>query len=133
MLTDPFKPEASPEEIAQFLASLALRACRRRTVRVVSGWLDRLAALEAARITGAFARRNPRNAPPRSRRLGAHARLSANSPSPGQAENENQLNRRVELNLKIKCLYAELPDAEDLYADIRHENTHCSRPRDQVS
>ena len=74
------------------------------------GWLDRVAALEAAQITGTFA-------PPDSADR-ATALRDGLEPTPDSSatlpfcvprrQKEKQLNRRVELNLEIKRLEAEL-------------------------
>jgi hypothetical protein len=54
--TAPFQPDAPTAEEASFLASLALASLPSRDLfTLYQGWLDRLAALEAAQITGAYA------------------------------------------------------------------------------
>jgi len=96
----------SPEEIA-FLENIAVsRLPARDLFALYDGWLDRLAALDAARITGSFA------LPESSERaaavqdgLGEHARLKRElAILRARADKEKQLNRRVELNLEIKRL-----------------------------
>ena len=105
------QPDAPDAEEAAFLASLALAEQPRRDLfALYQGWLDRVAALEAARITGVFA---VRRIPPSARRRGAkHSTrtpgCSARSPAlRAQAAKEKQLNRRVDLNLEIKRLEAD--------------------------
>jgi hypothetical protein len=104
-------PDTPSTEEAGFLASIAVsRLPARDLFAVYDGLLQRLAALEAARITGAFA-------PPESAErasalregLGEHARLQRDLVIlRARADKEKQLNRRVELNLEIKRLEAEL-------------------------
>jgi hypothetical protein len=106
----------TPEtEEASFLASLAVsRLPSRDLFALYEGLLERLAALEAARITGAFA-------PPTSEERAAalldgldmHAQLRRDvAVLRTKAGKERQLNRRVELNLEIKRLEAELAAAQ---------------------
>lgn len=100
----------APNEVA-FLASLALsRLPTRDLYGLYQGWLDRVTALEAATITGAFAvpDTDERAAAQRDS-LAAHARLQHDiARLRVQAQREKQLNRRVELNLAIKRLESEL-------------------------
>jgi hypothetical protein len=108
VLLNPDKPAA---EEASFLASLAVsRLPARDLFALYDGLLERLVALEAARITGTFA-------PPESTErasalrdgLDMHARLRRDlAILRARADKEKQLNRRVELNLEIKRLEAEL-------------------------
>jgi len=108
VLLNPDKPAA---EEASFLASLAVsRLPARDLFALYEGLLERLAGLEAARITGTFA-------PPESAErasalrdgLDMHARLRRDlAILRARADKEKQLNRRVELNLEIKRLEAEL-------------------------
>jgi len=109
--TAPFQPDAPTAEEAAFLASLALASQPVGDLYTVyQGWLDRVAALEAAQITGTFA-------PPESADrasavrdgLDAHAQLQRElTVLRAKAAKEKQINRRVEINLKIKRLEAEL-------------------------
>jgi hypothetical protein len=109
--TAPFRPDAPKAEEALFLASLGLsRLPARDLFALYQGWLDRMAALEAAEITGAFA---PPDSADRASvlrdGLDTHARLQRDvAVLRAQAEKEKQLNRRVELNLEIKRLEARL-------------------------
>jgi hypothetical protein len=78
------------------------------------GWLDRMAALEAAGITGLFA---PPDSTDRASALrdglDTHARLRRDlAVLRAQAEKEKQINRRAELNLEIKRLEAKLTATE---------------------
>jgi multidrug resistance efflux pump len=86
------------------------------------GWLDRVATLEAAQLTGTFV-------PPESAdhatalrdNLDAHAQLQRSIDLlRAKAAKEKQINRRVELNLKIKRLEAELARAAQ---QLRPEST----------
>ena len=109
--TVPFRPEAPTAEESLFLASLGLSGLPSRDLfALYQGWLDRVAALEAARITGAFATPDSADRAASLRdSLDDHARLQRDIVIlRAQAEKEKQLNRRVGLNLEIKRLEAEL-------------------------
>ena len=109
--TAPFRPDAPTSEEAAFLDSLALSGLPRGDLwALYQGWLDRVVALEAARITGQFIL--PEGAE-RSQvlreELGHHARLQRELAALRvQAVKEKQMGRRVELNLEIKQLESEL-------------------------
>lgn len=113
--TAPFDPKNPRAEEAQFLASLAVsRLPNRDLFALYQGWLDRVAALEAAQITGQFA---PPDSDSRAQvlrdGLDAHARLQRELAAlRAQAEKEKQLNRRVQLNLEIKLLEAKVAATE---------------------
>lgn len=106
-------PTALTKLESQFLSSLALS-----TLPVVDlftlyqAWIDRLAGLEAASITGSFT--IPTSAEHSTilrDGLANHARLQYElSTLRNQAAKEKQLNRRVELNITIKRLEAELAE-----------------------
>ena len=99
-----------PEESA-FLENMALsRLPARDLFALYGGWHDRLAALEAARITGSFTLpESPERAAAVHEGLGSHARLKRDlAILRGRADKEKQLNRRGELNTEIKRLEAEL-------------------------
>ncbi len=107
----PFTPAAPSSDEAAFLASLAVAQLPRRDLfTLYQSWHDRLAALEAAQIKGAFA-------PPASgeRALALREALDAHTgirtqitAVRAQAERETQVNRRVELNLELKRLESQL-------------------------
>lgn len=109
--TAPFRPDAPTKEEVAFLASLALSALPQCDLfALYQGWLDRVVALDAARITGQFI--VPDSAE-RSRALreglGNYARLQRElTMLRTQAAKEKQMGRRVELNLEIKRLEIEL-------------------------
>ena len=109
--TSQFQPDTPSVHEAAFMANLALSSLPGRDLfALYQGWLDRVAALEAAQITGAFA---PPDSADRATALrdslDDHARLQRDIILlRTQAEREKQLNRRVELNLEIKRLEAEL-------------------------
>ena len=109
--TAPFRPHTPTAEEAPFLASLAVSGLPKLDLfALYQGWLDRVAALEAAQITGTFA---PPDSADRASALrdglDSHARLQRDLTAlRAQAEKEKQLNRRVELNLEIKRLEAKL-------------------------
>ena len=103
--------ETPSAEESALLENLALSRLPARDLFVLyDAWRDRLAALEAARITGSF------NLPGSTERaaamhdgLGTHGRLKRDlAILRARADKEKQLNRRVELNTEIKRLEAEL-------------------------
>ena len=109
--TAPFLAGAPKADEALFLASLGLSSLPARDLfALYQGWLDRMAALEAAGITGVFAPPDTADRASALRdSLDTHARLRRDlAVLRAQAEKEKQLNRRVELNLEIKCLEAKL-------------------------
>lgn len=101
----------SPTKIESvFLAGIALSQLSRQNLLVLyQGWMDRIAALEAAQITGTFMTpgsidrgtvlQDDLNKYTRLQREIAVLRT--------QAAKEKQINRRVELNLEIKRLESE--------------------------
>lgn len=94
-----------------FLQSLALaRQSRRDLCTLYEGWLARIEALNAARLNGAFAASDDAAAIERRREaLDAHSRLTREITSlRAKANREKQLNRRVDLNLEIQRLEAEI-------------------------
>ena len=109
--TTPFRPDAPMAEEVSFLANFAVSGLPRGNLfALYQGWCDRVAALEAARITGSF------TTPDSAERASAlreglenYARLQREIATlRAQAEKEKQLNRRVELNLEIKRLETKL-------------------------
>lgn len=105
----------APSECEEaFLASLALSGLHARDLYTLyQGWLDRVTALQAASITGKFTLPGAADSAAAQREaLAAHARLHRDIASlRARAEQETQMNRRVELNLQIKRLEAELAAA----------------------
>jgi hypothetical protein len=109
--TEPFHAEMPQPGEVEFLGSLALSMLPARDLfTLYQGWCDRVVTLTAAHITGAFA---PPRSPERAKQL--HDDLEAYDQLQrevvalrAQAIREKQLNRRVELNLRIKRLEAEL-------------------------
>jgi len=100
----------SAEETA-FLASLAVKHLPSRDLFVLyDGMLARFAALEASRITGTFdLPGTPEHASAVREGLDRHTRLQRDLDLlRARAAKEKQMNRRVELNLEIKRLEAEL-------------------------
>lgn len=94
-----------------FLQSLALaKQSRRDLCNLYEGWLARIEALNAARLNGAFAASDAPEAIQRRRdALEAHSRLTREIASlRAKATREKQLNRRVDLNLEIQRLEAEI-------------------------
>lgn len=109
--TMPLNPDAPQTEEAAFLASLALSSQPGRDLfTLYQGWIDRVAALEAARIIGLFV---PPDSIERSadirKSLETHARLQNElNALRAQASKEKQLARRVEINLELQRLQREL-------------------------
>jgi hypothetical protein len=109
--TAPFRPDAPTAEEALFMASIRLSSLPTRDLfALYQGWLDRIAALEAAGITGAFV---PPDSADRSSALrdglDTHARLKRDlAILRARGDKEKQINRRVDLNTEIKRLEAEL-------------------------
>lgn len=111
----PLNAETPPPEECAFLENLALSRLPAHDLFVLySGWLDRLSALQAARITGTFTLPEyPDRAAAVMDGLRAHARLKRDlAILRARADKEKQLNRRVELNTEIKRLGAELAATE---------------------
>lgn len=107
----PLNADAPSSEESTFLENMAVaRLPARDLFALYGGWLDRLAALEAARITGSFRLpESPERAAAVTEHLGMHARLKRDlAILRARADKEKQLNRRVELNTEIKRLEAEL-------------------------
>lgn len=99
-----------PEEAA-FLGAIAIAELPRTNLRdLYQGWMDRLAALEAARITGEYGvPANAQRASELSAGVETHKRLVAEIATlRSAAARETQINRRVDLNLNVKRLEAEL-------------------------
>ncbi|KRD72066.1 DUF4391 domain-containing protein [Ensifer sp. Root278] len=96
---------------AAFLQSLPLAQQPRSDLYALyAGWIARIEALNAARLTGAFAATDDAIAIDRRRAaLDAHARLAKEIDTlRGRAKREKQLGRRVDLNLEIQRREAEL-------------------------
>jgi hypothetical protein len=109
--TPPFRPESATPQQAAFLSSLSLSSLPSRDLYALyQGWIDRVAATEAAQITGTFSTPDsPDQAAALRDGLEAHARLQRELASLRvQATKEKQLNRRVDLNLQIKRLESKL-------------------------
>lgn len=113
--TIPFRPNMPTAGEASFLASLSVSGLPNRDLfALYQGWLDRVAALEAAQITGTF---NPPDSDGRAQalrnsldtRAGLQRELAALR---AQAAKEKQMNRRVQLNLEIKRLEAKVAATE---------------------
>lgn len=96
-----------------FLASLALAAQPRTDLHsLYSGWIGRLEALNASRLTGAFAATDNGEIVIRRRQaLDAHAKMSKEiEVLRGKAKREKHLARRVEMNMEIQRREAELAE-----------------------
>ncbi len=111
----PLDPGTPSVDEAAFFASLAVsRLPARDLFALYAGLLDSMAALEASRITGRFVPpESTEQASAMREELDAHARLERDlAILRTKAHKEKQLNRRVELNLEIKRLEAELAATE---------------------
>ena len=100
--------------LPDFLAAMALGRQPRGSMHAVyQGWIDTLLALGAARLIGTFRLAPGReHAAARREGLDAHDRLQRDlTVLRAKAQKEKQINRRVELNLEIKRLEAELAAA----------------------
>lgn len=109
--TAAFRAESLTAYATAFLASLALSGLPAGNLYALyQGWLDRVAALKAATVTGAFALpATAERATAQRGALVARATLQRDLATlRAQAEREKQVNRRVELNLAIRRLEAEL-------------------------
>jgi hypothetical protein len=105
------KPGIEDAAEAAFLQSLSLaQQPRGNLYALYDGWLARIEALNAARLTGAFAATDDGDAVSRRRdALDAHARLAKEIDTlRAKAQREKQLNRRVDLNMEIQRREAEL-------------------------
>lgn len=105
--------EPGDEAEAAFLKSLSLaRQPRADVYALYNGWLSRIEAINAARLTGAFAATDDARAIDRRRdALDAHARLAKEIDTlRARAKREKQLSRRVDLNMEIQRREAELSD-----------------------
>jgi hypothetical protein len=94
-----------------FLQSVSLTQQPRSDLYALyAGWLARIEALNAARVTGAFAATDDADTVNRRRAaLDAHARLAKEIDAlRGRAKREKQLSRRVDLNMEIQRREAEL-------------------------
>lgn len=103
--------DAQSDQEDVFLRSLAVSRLPAGNLFVLyDGLLARLAALEASRITGAFAPpESGEDATALQQSLDRHARLQRELELlRAQAGRETQMNRRVELNVEIQRLQAEL-------------------------
>lgn len=109
--TAAFKAESLTAHETAFLASLALSGLPAGDLYgLYQGWLDRVAALEAASVTGAFALpATAEHAMAQRDALAARGRLQRDLATlRAQAQREKQVGRRVDLNLTIQRLEAEL-------------------------
>lgn len=112
-------PDAPSTPEAAFLASLAVSMLPSQNLfTLYDGILARLAALEASRITGAFASPDSSEQATALRQgLDRHAGLQRDIDLlRARAAKEKQINRRVELNLEIKRLETELASTREILA-----------------
>lgn len=108
-----FRPTAPTPSEADFLASLALDHLPGRDLYTLyQGWAARITALDAAGISGKFTLpETPEREAAQQAAVIAYRGLQRELTGlRAQAERERQLNRRVELNLMIKRLEAQLAE-----------------------
>jgi len=102
----------TPDALEQaFLHSLGLaRQPRRDLWTLYEGWIARIEALKAARLNGSYAATdNPEVITRRRQALDAFAQITRQLLGlRAKAQREKQLNRRVDLNIKIQHLEADL-------------------------
>lgn len=101
----------TPSTQKAFLESLALaKQPRRDLFALYEGWLVRIEAVNAARLSGSFVASDEADVIRRRREaLEGHARLTREIASlRAKANREKQLNRRVDLNLTIQRLEADI-------------------------
>lgn len=106
--------EVASEHADAFKASLRLAdQPKTHLLAFYQGWIDRLHALAAARLTGTYALpQNSAQAAARQAALADHARIMREVAGVrAKATKETQINRRVDLNLAIQRLEAELSAA----------------------
>jgi hypothetical protein len=106
---------ASTGPTNDFLASLRLTAIAASDLfALYQGWLDRMAALEAAAVTGRFSLpTGPDAATARREALSARGRLQREiAKLRAQAQREKQMARRADLNLAVQRLESELRAAD---------------------
>lgn len=104
-------PDNGDPQEQSFLASLALvRQPRRDLAALYEGWLARIEALKAARLNGTYTTSDDPDAVDRRRQaLDATAHITRQLIGlRTQAKREKQLNRRVDLNVQIQRLEADL-------------------------
>lgn len=104
----------SVEVEKQFLDILSLMNQRRSNLMVLyQGWIDTLLALQVAHLTGVFVQiKTPEQATIRREALAQYNQLSRQIATlRSQAIREQQISRRVGLNMEIKCLEKKLDEA----------------------
>lgn len=114
LITSCFAPDAQNVVTETFLKSIQLAQQPKADLfSLYGGWLDTIEALNAARISGSFdVGEDPEARNRRRAALDTHSRLTREiSVLRGKAFREKQLSRRVELNLQIQRLEAELKAA----------------------
>ena len=106
------QPSATAQELA-FLANAAIAKLKAENLYTLyQAWIDRVATLDAARITGNFQPPDTaEKATTQRTNLDAYDRIKRDiAMLRSQAEKEKQLARRVDLNLEIRKLEAELAE-----------------------
>lgn len=107
------EPTPVPEVFSAFLHALSITRQPRENLRVLyQGWLDTLAAFQAAQITGAFTQsQNDEQAVARRASLLACREIEQQITAlRAAAAKEKQLARQVALNLEIKMLQAKMSE-----------------------
>lgn len=112
-----FRGEDENRYKKEFLEALALGRQPRSSLHALyTGWIDVLAALQAARRTGMLALKDSAAAREKRREaLGVIERLESEAKRlRAAASNERQMAKRVELNLELKRAEAALADAAEM-------------------
>jgi len=108
--TDPIDPDTASAVEHAFMESLALKRQPARNLSTVyDGWVTRIEALQAARLSGSYSAIDDAELIERRRdALETHFRLTREIIGlRAKATREKQLNRRVDLNLEIQRLEAD--------------------------
>lgn len=127
--TGPFDPVRSGENEKAFLSSLALmEQSRRDLLSLYEGWLTRIEALNAARLTGTFSVSSNENLIERRRAaIDEYERLlRENTHLRSQAAKARQISRRVDLNQRIKSIERAMDDARLAMLGGCHEDFNHS-------
>lgn len=116
LTTAVFDPGAIMESEKAFLSSLSLSSQPSANLfTLYRGWMDKASALSAARITGKFSVGDTCREDARRSALAEYYNLRVEiSALRGQAEKETQLNRRVDMNLKIQRMEVRVGQVKDL-------------------
>lgn len=114
-----------PASTAKFMKSLALSSLHATDMRTLyQGWIDRMTAFQAFLISGTYTvPETPQDASLLQRALSVHADLAREVAGlRAQAQKEVQVSRRVELNLAVKRIEAQMKAALDSFRSAAAES-----------